>query len=251
MTSASWQGKKLPYSLPHNLQWVKNTRNSIKVPLHQALGCWVGLHICMSEGGWTGTRRGGGIGERQWWCPWSQTPGWDGWVHSPRGHSSSRKCGTSDSSLLVAVMPAGRGDWGITAVGTVWPRPCQVWRALDTSPLPSAVASINLTTPERQWCPQPYLPLPSSSSLKRDGSAWDTDSSGCCRGARHPGAHFSKTSDSRDTDSRAVSDPRAQAVPAKQPRSVAELVGETVQALRCRGEVCAVVPPAEEEKKGL
>ena len=32
----------------------------MRVPLHQALGCWVDLHVCMSEGGGTRTQGGGG-----------------------------------------------------------------------------------------------------------------------------------------------------------------------------------------------
>lgn len=52
----------------------------------------------------------------------------DPWRDSPRGHSSSRKCGINDSSLLVAVVPAGTGNWGTMAGGTV----IQFWQALDT-----------------------------------------------------------------------------------------------------------------------
>lgn len=155
------------------------------------------------------------------------------------------------SNLPVAVVSAGTGNWGTMAGGNCDPGPSSFGRPLTLrgpSPLPSTVASINLTTPEQQRCPTILTSSPKLLLSKRNGSARDTDCSGCCS-AHHPGAHISNTIDYRDTSSRDVSDPGGTTTKKVPGRGGG---GETVRALKYRqGNICAIVPPTEEEKKGL
>ena len=68
-------------------------------------------------------------------------------------------------------------------------------------------------------------------------------------GAHHPGAHIRNSAVSSDTDGRDVSDPRGTATEKVPGRGGG---GQTVQARKYRQRnICALVPPTEEEKKGL